>query len=78
MQAQTPAEKLVSFPGATIGDMMSITRPLVGATEQPDSTIELLEVTPPLRKPTINIKRKRKPPKQKGQLTLWDQLPWLR
>jgi len=78
VQAQTPAEELVSLPGATIGDMMSITRPLVSAAEQPDATIELLEVTPPLRKPTIKIKRKRKPPNQKGQLTLWDQLPWLR
>lgn len=78
VQAQTPAEELVSLPGATIGDMMSITRPLVRADEQPDATIELLEVTPPLRKPTIKIKRKRKPPNQKGQLTLWDQLPWLR
>jgi len=78
VQAQTPAGELVSLPGVTIGDMMSITRPLVGAEEQPDATIELLEVTPPLRKPTIKIKRKRKPPNQKGQLTLWDQLPWLR
>jgi len=78
VQAQTPAEELVSLPGATIGDLISITRPLAGAEEQPDATIELLEVTPPLRKPTIKIKRKRKPPNQKGQLTLWDQLPWLR
>ena len=78
VQAQTPAEELVSLPGATIGDMMSITRPLVGAEEQPDAQVELLEVTPPLRKPTIKIKRKRKPPNQKRQLTLWDQLPWLR
>ena len=78
MQAQTPAEELVSLPSTTIGDMMSITRPLVGAEEQPDAQVELLEVTPPLRKPTIKIKRKRKPPNQKRQLTLWDQLPWLR
>jgi hypothetical protein len=78
VQAQTPAEELVSLPGATIGDMMSITRPLVSAEEQPDATIELLEVTPPLRKPTIKIKRKRQLPHQKGQLTLGDQLPWLR
>ena len=78
VQAQTPAEELVSLPGATIGDMMSITRPLAGAEEQPDATIELLEVTPPLRKPTIKIKRKRKPPNQEGRLTLWGQLPWLR
>lgn len=78
VQAQTPVEELVSLPGATIGDMMSITRPLVRAEEQPDATIELLEVTPPLRKPAIKIKRKRKPPNQQGQLTVWDQLPWLR
>jgi hypothetical protein len=78
VQAQKPAEELVSLPGATIGDMMSITRPLVIAKEQPDATIELLEVTPPLRKPTIEIKRKRQLPNQKGQLTLGDQLPWLR
>jgi hypothetical protein len=58
--------------------MMAIARPLAGAEKQPDATIELLDVTPPLRKPTIKIKHKGKPPSQKGQLTVWDQLPWLR
>ena len=78
VHAETPAEELVSLPAATIIDMMSITRPLTGADEQPEATIELLEVTPPIRKPKIKGKGKRKPPKQKQQLTLWEQLPWLR
>jgi len=77
VQAQTPAEELVSLPGATIGEMMSITRPLVRGEEQPNATIELVEVTPPLRKPAIKVKRKRQAPR-KEQPTLWNQLPWLR
>jgi hypothetical protein len=78
MQAQTPAEELVSLPGTTIGELMSITRPLVGAEEQPGAMIELLEITPPLRKPPIKTKRKRQQANQKGQLTLWNRLPWFR
>jgi hypothetical protein len=58
--------------------MLSITRPLVIAAERPNPTIELLEVTPPLRKPTIKIKRKHQQANREGQLTLWNQLPWLR
>lgn len=78
VQAQSPAVELAPLPAATIGEMMSITRPLERAGEQPDATVELLEVTPPLRKPTIKIKRKRQAPNQKDELTLWEQLPWLR
>jgi hypothetical protein len=78
VQAQSPAGELAPLPAATIGEMMSITSPLERAGEQPDATVKLLEVTPPLRKPTIKIKRKRQSPNQKDQLTLWEQLPWLR
>jgi hypothetical protein len=76
--AGTPAVERVPYRGMTIADMMSIARPLT-VTKQSDVT-EPLEVTLPARKPKtkIKVRSKRNPVKQKPQLTLWDQLPWLR
>lgn len=72
----TPVAELASLPGVTIADMMSIARPLPVAV-QPRAT-ETLDITIPVRKPKIQAKPRRKPTKPKRQLTLWEQLPWLR
>ena len=78
--AATPEAERVSFAAATIAEIISIARPLPDPLEQPEATAEALEVTLPARKPKIKIKAKpkRSPAKRKPQLTLWEQLPWLR
>jgi hypothetical protein len=77
--AATPAAERVSPAGATIAEIISITRPLTEKQEQPKATTtELLKVPPPVRKPKIKVKLKRSPTTPKHEQTLWDQLPWLR
>jgi hypothetical protein len=79
--AATPAVERVSPATATIAEIISITHPLTEELEQPKATMaEPLEVTLPVRKPKIKteVKLKRRPTKSKHQLTLWEQLPWLR
>jgi hypothetical protein len=79
VQAKTPAEELLSFPAMTIAGMMSTAFPLTVDVEEPNAAPEPLEVTPPLRKPKIQIKAKskRNPAKPRRQQTVWEQLPWL-
>ena len=80
--AAAPAVERISTTRATIAEMISITRPLTVTLEQSDTTTEPLEVTPPARKPKIpaetKAQSKSRPMKQKPQLTLREQLPWLR
>jgi hypothetical protein len=75
--AGTPAAHRVSPPGATIAEMISITRPLTETGKGADATAE---VTLPTRKPKsfTNSQPKRALTNQKHQLTLWERLPWPR
>ena len=84
--AAKPEAERVSSIGMTMAEIISITRPLPNPLEQPRARAEALEVTPPIRKPKMEIKPKieikakpkRSPTRQKPQLPLWEQLPWLR
>lgn len=76
MSASPMAERFM-LPGATIGEIVSITRPLADRLEQPKATTELFEVTLPARKPSIKAQFRRLPVKQTHQPTFWKRLPWL-
>jgi hypothetical protein len=77
---EVPATQHVSPKGATIAEMISIMRPLPDTPEQPEAATEAADITLPARKPKlkIEVKSKRSPTTEKHQLTLWEQLPWLR
>jgi hypothetical protein len=70
-----PVAERVRLPALSIQEIILITRPLDEGLEQ-----EILEVTPPVRKPKIwrRTKLKRGSAKQKPQFSLWEQLPWRR
>jgi hypothetical protein len=76
--AAAPAGPRVSPARATIDEIISLTQPWPNTLDQPATTVEVLNVTLPTRKPRIKsrVKSKRKPEKQKHKLTLWEQLPW--
>lgn len=78
--ASAPDAQRVSLAEAAIAEIIALTRPLPDTLEQPEARIEAAEVTLPVRKPEakIRVKAKRGFTRKKHQLTLWEQLPWLR
>ena len=78
--ASAPNAQRVSLAVATIAEIISLTRPLTDTLERPEGAIEASEVTLPVRKPEANIRvrAKRGITRKKHQLTLREQLPWLR